>query len=265
MALASRAPIMRSTRILCILQTICLFCNVPLTSSSRNHNPFHLCRPSAKRQVIMNILVSVCATNTSVPIVIVNNHNHSEISTDPITSETLAFEFTTGPAITLSTGSITSNDSAHANSTALHYATSLDSPFPSGPNGTFGQPVLTVATISPPSPSKAPASEEPMHTSGSAPHPRWVDYRSRPSPAFPPRVPSVHGIPSGFRNPAVTPPYGMHASASAPQHPHAFGPSSSNPVGFAGSVPAAPASFPASNANQDRRRPSANLTRVERE
>lgn len=135
--------------------------------------------------------------------------------------------------------------------------------------------------------------------------PRWIDYRTRPPPAFPPRVPGIHGIPSGFRNPLSSlssspmsssspgsapgsspqlPSAGPQVSASLtpavvttaspfsqnghsnPQLVHAFGPSSSNPVGFAGAVPPVPGpSFPASNANQDRRRPMPNITRVERE
>ena len=136
------------------------------------------------------------------------------------------------------------------------------------------------------------------NNNGDGGKPRWIDYRTRPPPAFPPRVPGVHGIPSGFRNPpsssssnslssllsASSSLSSMGATTSLspatvttvspfssnghinPQVVHAFGPSSSNPVGFAGSVPPVPGpSFPASNANQDRRRPMPNITRVERE
>lgn len=118
-----------------------------------------------------------------------------------------------------------------------------------------------------------PSPSQQITTIGSDGKLRWIDYRgSRPPPAFPPRVPGVHGIPSGFRNPpqtsappSTTPSYGA-GSLSSPQMVHNFGPSSSNPVGFAGSVPAVPSSFPASNVNQDtRRRPMPNITRVERE
>jgi hypothetical protein len=117
-----------------------------------------------------------------------------------------------------------------------------------------------------------------LTTAGSDHKLRWIDYRTRPSPAFPPRVPSMAGIPSGFRNPPSSTPLPPVPVASIPAFPspisnphvnpqlvHGFGPSSTNPVGFAGSVPQQPASFPASNVNQDRKRPMPNITRVERE
>lgn len=98
---------------------------------------------------------------------------------------------------------------------------------------------------------------------------RWIDYRNRP--AYPPRVPPVPGIPSGFRNP-VTPTYLSPSGASIPQSPlyHSppFGGSSTNPVGFTGSAPASGASsgpsFLSSSSNGLSRKPNLNLTRVER-
>jgi len=83
---------------------------------------------------------------------------------------------------------------------------------------------------------------------------RWIDYRNRP--AYPPRVPPLPGIPSGFRNPTTTRPPPKQLP-SAPAHNPGFGGSSSNPVGFAGSIAS-------SLGNGVSRRPLSNLTRVER-
>lgn len=121
--------------------------------------------------------------------------------------------------------------------------------------------------------STSSSTSDPLSAAGSDHKLRWIDYRNRPAPAFPPRIPGLSGIPSGFRNPPSTTalPAVQSAIPSFPPNPHSnpqlvhgFGPSSTNPVGFAGSVPAAPASFPASNVNQDRKRPMPNITRVER-
>lgn len=135
------------------------------------------------------------------------------------------------------------------------------------------------ATLLKNSSSSSTTTTDPVSAAGSDHKLRWIDYRSRPSPAFPPRVPGMVGIPSGFRNPPSSTPIPPPPSAIPsypspsvvsnphvnPQLVHGFGPSSTNPVGFAGSVPPAPASFPASNVNQDRKRPMPNITRVERE
>lgn len=93
--------------------------------------------------------------------------------------------------------------------------------------------------------------------------PRWVDFRNRPAP--PPRQPPIHGIPSGFRNPLSTSTY--PSPPIIPQapliHTPSFGGSSTNPVGFAGSVPSSiSSSF--LNGNGMARKPYINLTRVER-
>ena len=128
------------------------------------------------------------------------------------------------------------------------------SPFPS--------PTPTPLPRSPSSsPSNTNSNKTDLHHSSSESKLRWVDYRSRP--ALPPRVPTVPGIPSGFRNPITTMSPAILGHAN-PNLAHNFGPSSSNPVGFAGAIPPAIPSFPASNVNQDRRRPMINMTRVER-
>lgn len=193
-------------------------------------------------------------------------------------------EFTTGSAISpfLSTGSVLTLDELPISSSGDLPNPSASTPSTSSSANPFSslhysdqQQMIPMSsssnqllTVSPP-PFSSPfnSTESDLHPpSGPEGHrPRWVDYRSRPSPALPPRVPGVHGIPSGFRNPvpAVTPAYGAQ-TVHNPQLVHSFGGSSTNPVGFAGSVPPAPSSFPASNANQDRRRPTMNITRVER-
>ncbi|XP_074595564.1 uncharacterized protein LOC141850739 isoform X4 [Brevipalpus obovatus] len=80
-----------------------------------------------------------------------------------------------------------------------------------------------------------------------------------------------NGIPSGFRNP-ITPSNSAPPPASIPQaplvHTPPFGGSSSNPVGFAGSLPASPSASSSSfsfypNGNGMARKPGINLTRVE--
>ena len=222
----------------------------------------------------------------------VNNHNHSSDSlmVDQDAYDSTQAEFTTGSAISpfLSTGSVLTLDelpisssgdlsNPPASPTSSSSSSSSSSPNPFPPLHYIDQQQLIpmssssdqMMTVSPPRSSLPPhtnTTDSDLHTSSGPDHrPRWVDYRSRPSPAFPPRVPGIHGIPSGFRNPvpAVTPAYGAQ-TVHNPQLVHSFGGSSTNPVGFAGSVPPAPASFPASNANQDRRRPTMNITRVER-
>lgn len=96
---------------------------------------------------------------------------------------------------------------------------------------------------------------------------RWVDFR-RHQQAYPPRMPHLPGIPSGFRNPVVANPT-TTASPTSPQptspmynpgnHHSFFGGSSSNPVGFAGSVIMDDNPFKTPNPNR-----RYNITRVER-
>ncbi len=110
---------------------------------------------------------------------------------------------------------------------------------------------------------------------------RWVDFR-RHQQAYPPRMPVVPGIPSGFRNPIANPSTASafttsttsaspSSTTNAPQptgsmynpgaHHAFFGGSSSNPVGFGGSVIMEddPPPFKAPNPNR-----RYNITRVER-
>lgn len=213
-----------------------------------------------------------------------NNHNHSSdsLSVDQDAYDPTQSEFTTGSAISpfLSTGSVLTLDEFPINSSgdlpnpsALPPSSSSANPFSSLHYADQQQMIPMssssnqLATVSPlPSTSSYNVTESGPHSPG----PRWVDYRSRPSPALPPRIPGIPGIPSGFRNPAppVTPSYTSGSRkpevVQNPQLVHSFGPSSTNPVGFAGSFPPEAASFPASNANQDKRRPIMNITRVER-
>lgn len=108
------------------------------------------------------------------------------------------------------------------------------------------------------SPTSSSALSEPMLSSGSENRLRWVDFR-RPS-VYPPRMPQVQGIPSGFRNPLSPNP--STANIGVPHHPTGFGGSSTQPVGFGGSVVMSNHYPPQSGSA---RRPHYNITRVERE
>ena len=90
--------------------------------------------------------------------------------------------------------------------------------------------------------------------SGSETRLRWVDFRR---PAYPPRMPAVHGIPSGFRNPLTT-----VFNPGMPQHMTGFGGSSTQPVGFGGSV--VMSNHYGTPQSATIRRPHINITRVER-
>lgn len=90
---------------------------------------------------------------------------------------------------------------------------------------------------------------------------RWVDFR-RHQQAFPPRMPQVPGIPSGFRNPmaaTITPPLPTSPMYNPGAHHSFFGGSSSNPVGFGGSVNMEEETFKTPNPTR-----RFNITRVER-
>lgn len=248
--------------------------------------------------------LSVSSSNSSA--ISSNNNNNDPFSSLFFTDSQIPVIILPAPAAVASGGSVggsqyNSNSNNNNNKTSgttgatsaspmrpafpVHYATLFK-------NSSSSSPLPTSMSLS--------SSSEPLGAAGSEQKPRWIDYRSRPSPAFPPRVPGqLQGIPSGFRNPPSSTPIvpsiaspinsllaSSPASSSSPsssssshlnpftssnphvnpQLVHGFGPSSTNPVGFAGSVPPAPASFPASNANQDRKRPAMpNITRVERE
>ena len=70
-----------------------------------------------------------------------------------------------------------------------------------------------------------------MMASGSETRFRWMDFR-RPQSYSPPRMPALPGIPSGFRNPAAN-----NNQVFNPGMPFTgFGGSSTQPVGFGGSV-----------------------------
>ena len=94
-----------------------------------------------------------------------------------------------------------------------------------------------------------------LMASGSENRFRWMDFR-RPQ-AYPPRMPALPGIPSGFRNPAAN-----TNQVFNPGMPFTgFGGSSTQPVGFGGSVVMSNHFGPQAGSV---RRPALNITRVER-
>ncbi|RWS13895.1 Zona pellucida-like domain containing protein 12 [Dinothrombium tinctorium] len=95
-----------------------------------------------------------------------------------------------------------------------------------------------------------------IQAAGSENRLRWIDYRNRP--AYPPRVPASHGIPSGFRNPGN---HHQHVNLLPHvHHPPGFGGSSVNPVGFGGSVPNSESPY---FGGIPSRRPFVNFTKIE--
>ena len=97
-----------------------------------------------------------------------------------------------------------------------------------------------------------------MMASGSENRFRWMDFR-RPQLAqsYPPRMPALPGIPSGFRNPAAN-----NNQVFNPGMPFTgFGGSSTQPVGFGGSVVMSNHFGPQAGSV---RRPALNITIVER-
>lgn len=103
----------------------------------------------------------------------------------------------------------------------------------------------------------SPSLPDTLVASGSENRLRWVDFR-RPQ-SYPPRMPSLQGIPSGFRNPLVNNPV---FNPGMPQHFTGFGGSSTQPVGFGGSVVMSNHYGPPQASSV--RRPSINITRVDR-
>jgi hypothetical protein len=104
----------------------------------------------------------------------------------------------------------------------------------------------------------SPNLSDPLIVAGSENRLRWVDFRRTQS--YPPRMPAVQGIPSGFRNPLVSNPV---FNPGMPQHFTGFGGSSTQPVGFGGSVVMSNHYGPPPAISV--RRPTMNITRVERE
>ncbi|XP_074595545.1 uncharacterized protein LOC141850739 isoform X2 [Brevipalpus obovatus] len=163
---------------------------------------------------------------------------------------------------------------SNSNSSSISLPSSSASSSPSFAASSFpslSQPTpISVPTFSSTSPSSTiNETTSSLQTASTEHRLRWIDYRNRP--AYPPRVPPLSGIPSGFRNP-ITPSNSAPPPASIPQaplvHTPPFGGSSSNPVGFAGSLPASPSASSSSfsfypNGNGMARKPGINLTRVE--
>ena len=79
----------------------------------------------------------------------------------------------------------------------------------------------------------AAASPDSIQSASSENRLRWIDYRNRP--AYPPRMPPVHGIPSGFRNPTASQPTLPNVAAAATANSGLLGPViSASPANAAG-------------------------------
>jgi hypothetical protein len=77
------------------------------------------------------------------------------------------------------------------------------------------------------------ASSDSIQSASSENRLRWIDYRNRP--AYPPRMPPVHGIPSGFRNPTASAPTLPNVAATATANSGILGPTiSASPTNAAG-------------------------------
>ncbi|XP_015795357.1 uncharacterized protein LOC107371721 isoform X2 [Tetranychus urticae] len=192
----------------------------------------------------------------------------SELSSPSIIHNPVSLSYASATSPSPSTNSTTTQVSTLNVTSTSSSSTAANSPQSSS---SFSP---STSTIVPPATS---TSADSLQGAASEHRLRWIDYRNRP--AYPPRVPPVPGIPSGFRNP-VTPTYLSASGSSIPQSPlyhnPPFGGSSTNPVGFAGSIPSSPSSsasstasasssgsFLSTNGNGMSRKPSYNLTRVE--